>query len=515
MTILPGEKSWKIIVSRMSMLAICSVSTLVMSFLISMEKMPASTKNPAISHKTDHRKITQNHLTKILLPSLMDERVYIPLISSNSDDLQATQIDQWYLMVDDGHIDYRDVERVYHPFRKHPNNPIIRADKPWEGSIIQLYGTVLPGFRMWYSSVNVDWGIRQILYAESEDGIQWNKPDIDGAGKNIVSGGEDGSLVSVINTPKDDEAPHKLMVNYEKDFHGYWSADGIQLYPYLENPVFSNGHDVAQFYWDSHKGRYNGTVKEVIPVRGVPRRVIRFIGSNDFINWSWEPEIFEPDVIDDEMFPGFYPQFYGFPTFPMGEQYLGLLWVLNAPDWDGLYGQVHIQLASSHDGIHWIREEGDRPAILDLGGPSSWEDGQIYTATRPIVVGDEFWLYYNGCNQEHGAPLEKTACHIGLATAPYNRLASLSGTGILITDMLSATGSSLHINYDGSQGMIRLELLRDGLPIPGYEADNCISMSKDSLDQIVMWTDQDRLPEGDFQIKFYLDNSALYAFIMK
>ncbi|MCK4724866.1 MAG: hypothetical protein KAT29_03650, partial [Anaerolineales bacterium] len=99
--------------------------------------------------------------------------------------------------------------------------------------------------------------------------------------------------------------------------------------------------------------------------------------------------------------------------------------------------------------------------------------------------------------------------------APYNRLASLSGTGILITDKLSATGSSLHINYDGSQGMIRLELLRDGLPIPGYEADNCISMSADSLDQIVMWTEQDGLPEGDFQIKFYLENSALYAFIMK
>jgi hypothetical protein len=130
-------------------------------------------------------------------------------------------------------------------------------------------------------------------------------------------------------------------------------------------------------------------------------------------------------------------------------------------------------------------------------------------------VGDEFWLYYSGCNQEHGAPLEKTACHIGLATAPYNRLASLSGTGILITDMLSATGSSLHINYDGSQGMIRLELLRDGRPIPGYEANNCIPLSADSQDQMVIWSEQEYLPEGEFQIKFYLENSALYAFIMK
>ncbi len=501
--------------SKKPILAIYAGSILALIMLLVVWKVPVFAKNPALSHKIDLLQISQLKSTKLLIKTLDGYQIYMPLMSKNSSGSQGNQMDQWYLMVDDGHINYRDVERVYHPFQKHPNNPIIRADTPWEGNIIQLYGTVLPGFRMWYSSVNVDWGIRQILYAESEDGLQWDKPDIDGTGRNILNGGKYGSLVSVINTPQEYNAPYKLNVNYYYDFYGYWSPDGIQLNPYLENPVFSNGYDIAQFYWDSHTGQYNGTVKEVVSVRGVPRRVVRFIGSSDFINWSMDPEIFEPDVIDDELHPGYYPQFYGFPTFPMGEQYLGLLWVLKAPDWDGLFGQVNIQLASSHDGIHWIREEGDRPAILDLGGPSSWEDGQIYTATRPIVVGDEFWLYYSGCNQEHGAPLEKTACHIGLATAPYNRLASLSGTGILITDMLSATGSSLHINYDGSQGMIRLELLRDGRPIPGYEANNCIPLSADSQDQMVIWSEQEYLPEGEFQIKFYLENSALYAFIMK
>jgi hypothetical protein len=486
-----------------------------MIMLLVAGKAPDFAKNPTLNPKTDNLQISHLQSTKLLVKTLVEYQAYMPLISNNFSGSQGNQLDQWYLMVDDGHIEYRDVERVYHPFKKHPNNPIIRADKPWEGNIIQLYGTVLPGFRMWYSSVNADMSIKQILYAESEDGLQWDKPDIDGSGRNILNGGKYGSLVSVIDTPKDYDAPNKLMINYYNDFDGYWSPDGVQLNPYLETPEFSNGYDVAQFYWDSHTGSYRGTAKEVITLRGAPRRVVRFLSSDDFINWSMYPEIFEPDVIDDELYPGFYPQFYGFPTFPMGEQYLGLLWVLKAPDWDGLKGQVNIQLASSHDGIHWIREEGDRPPILDLGGPSSWEDGQIYTAARPIVVGDEFWLYYSGCNQEHGAPLEKTACHIGLATAPYNRLASLSGTGILITDKLSATGSSLHINYDGSQGMIRLELLRDGLPIPGYEADNCISMSADSLDQIVMWAEQDGLPEGEFQIKFYLENSALFAFIMK
>lgn len=503
------ESEGKLFASRKALLAIYAASTLALILLLFEGKVPVLAKT------TDLFKISQLQSTKFLKQNLDEYQVFLPSITNNFSDSQGSQVDQWYLMVDDGHINYRDVERIYHPFQKHPNNPIIWADTPWEGNIIQLYGTVLPDFRMWYSSMNVDWGIKQILYAESEDGIQWDKPDIDGAGRNIINNGKYGNLVSVIHTPQDNDEPYKLMSNYYDDFHGYWSPDGIHLNPYLENPVYSNGEDIAHFYWDPNTGRYHGTAKEIITIRGAPRRVVRMIYSDDFINWTMLPEVFEPDIIDDQLYPGFYPQFYGFPAFPMEEQYLGLLWVFNASDWDGLHGQVHIQLASSHDGIHWIREEGDRPAILDLGPPGSWDDGQIYTATRPIVVGDEFWLYYSGCDQEHGAPLQDTACHIGLATAPYNRLASLSGTGTLITDMLSATGSSLHINYDGSQGSIRVELLRDGLPIPGYEADNSIPSSADSLDQIVTWTEQVSLPAGEFQIKFYLENSSLYAFLMK
>lgn len=75
-------------------------------------------------------------------------------------------------MVDDGHIAARNVPRTYHAFQKYPNNPVMVTDRPWEGRVIQLYGTVLPGFRMWYPCVNADLGkFKQVLYAESLDGI--------------------------------------------------------------------------------------------------------------------------------------------------------------------------------------------------------------------------------------------------------------------------------------------------------------------------------------------------------
>ena len=173
---------------------------------------------------------------------------------------------------------------------------------------------------------------------------------------------------------------------------------------------------------------------------------------------------------------------------------------------------MNVQLVSSHDGINWIREEGDRPPILDLGPAGAWDDGQIYTATQPIQVGDELWLYYSGCDQEHGVNLRATVCSIGLARIHYHRLASLQGTGTMLTDPITLPGPELQLNYDGRQGSIQVELWRDEKKIPGYEAENCAPLSENRLDQTVSWSGQTSLPGGPFQIKFYLQDSALYAF---
>jgi hypothetical protein len=420
--------------------------------------------------------------------------------------------DGWYLMVDDGHIAYRDVQRHYHPFHKHPSNPILRADKPWEGKAIYLYGSVLPGFRMWYSSYNKDWGYKQVLYAESQDGLNWTKPDLDGAGRNMLFNGQNANLVSVMHTPLDADKPFKLMAYQEGAFQGYWSVHGTQTQAYPGNPLFDNGNDVAQFYWDPNTNRYGGTVKEIAPVRGLQRRVIRLVNSINFTDWTVLPERLAPDLLDDQLSAGLHAHFYGLPVFPMGEQYLGLLWVMRARDLAGLHGPINIQLVSSHDGVTWIREEGLRLPILDVGAPGTWDDGQVYTAIQPIKVGEELWLYYSGCDLEHGASLLATTCSIGLATAPYNRLASLTGSGVVLTDYMFPPHSQLRLNYDGRQGSIRVELSRFGETIPGYEAENCLPLSGESLDQIVAWNKHTGLPDGPFQIKLYLENSALYAF---
>lgn len=94
-----------------------------------------------------------------------------------SDDLTGP----WQLLVDDALVAAKEnVIRTYHPFTKHPGNPVMVADRPWEGQVAYLYGTVLPddrkeGYRMWYHT----WaGEYRNLYATSRDGVTWTKPDL-------------------------------------------------------------------------------------------------------------------------------------------------------------------------------------------------------------------------------------------------------------------------------------------------------------------------------------------------
>ena len=358
------------------------VSLLAILFFFSFATTDTAYSLPATSFTRNP--IHQHHLIgpEIRFNQTSQTQLYLPFITRPpgiSSDLR----DSWYLMVDDGHILTRDVERVYHPFKKYRNNPILRADKPWEGRVIQLYGTVLPGFRMWYSSYNWEGSYTQVLYAESPDGLSWHKPSLDGAGNNALFGGQYANMVSVLSTPDDSERPYKLMVYQGGAFNGFWSTDGTHTQPYLENPLISDDSDVAQFYWDPYTSMYRGTMKGKETVGEIPRKMVRFLDSNDFANWFPRQETLIPDDLDDQMSGGLYAHFYGLPVFPAGEQYLGLLWVLKARDQIGWVGPVDVQLVSSHDGVNWIRESGNRPPILELGPPGSWDDGQIYTATQP------------------------------------------------------------------------------------------------------------------------------------
>ncbi|MDE2994429.1 MAG: hypothetical protein OXU67_11165, partial [Chloroflexota bacterium] len=64
--------------------------------------------------------------------------------------------------------------------------PVLRADRPWEALGIGSYNTVLREsdgrFRMWYDALLEGGlpheGARRLCYAESTDGLSWEKPEL-------------------------------------------------------------------------------------------------------------------------------------------------------------------------------------------------------------------------------------------------------------------------------------------------------------------------------------------------
>ncbi len=64
-----------------------------------------------------------------------------------------------------------------HPAREHPENPLVKADQPWEGWRLEIYGNVIHDeeenlFKMWYLGEETEtFPNYAVYYAVSQDGL--------------------------------------------------------------------------------------------------------------------------------------------------------------------------------------------------------------------------------------------------------------------------------------------------------------------------------------------------------
>lgn len=449
----------------------------------------------------------------------------------------------WKLFADDRHVAEREhVTRTYHAFEKHPDNPLLLADQPWEGSTVYLYGTVLPeesgkGYRMWYHA----WaeGEYRMLYATSTDGLQWEKPALgqvdyqDSKANNILfHHTKENHSPQVLYTPWDpDPARRYKFIYYEygrtppqftvSGYRGLTSPDGIHWTDVKDTqPILVDYGDVGNFNWDALQNRYVGWPKKFDEVRGYRRRSVGFSATTDFENWPESKLVLVPDEYDDrwvtaESAEGAHTDFYGLSAFAYESMYLGFLWVF--PITNGKNdGPIFVELVTSHDGEHWTRQEAPRTPILPLGPEGAWDDGMVFTPNHPLVEGDTIKLYYGGFDVTHGAQGGNAA--IGLATLRKDGFASLdahSEEGAITTTPIDGPGGVLSVNYRAKGGWLKAEVLdAKGDVVPGYERDACTPLTGDEVIAKVSWGDRKELPEtgGPLQVRFTLRNAALYSF---
>lgn len=458
--------------------------------------------------------------------------------------------------------DARNVSFTLHPARKHPANPILKADRPWEGWRLELYGNVIRDedeglFKMWYLGEETEtFPHYAVYYATSADGVHWEKPLIGTvttetyAEHNIVA--KDIILPGVIKdaTDPDPERRYK-MIGWDQRRHAYhtWtSRDGLNWNPLSEAPLCRGG-DVITGYYDELRGLYVAFPKIGHTVRGHNRRVFWLITSPDFQSWS-EPElVIVPDLRDDasslarieEVRPildvpddpkVMRTEFYGVGVYPAESCSLAFLWMFtinNNARFGNQEGPGELQLAVSRDLRHW--ERPFRTPCVPRGKLDEWDRGFFVTQSRALRVGDEIWLYYGGSTYTHGTPslyraentgrLTEHTGSIGLAIWPLDRFVSAGAPaegGTLTTVPVIFAGDRLELNARVmDNGVISVQFLDAGArPIAGFEESEPVR--GDDLRHLVRWggaQDVSALAGKPVTIRFQIRNAELFSFAFR
>ena len=462
------------------------------------------------------------------------------------------------LFVDDWIIgEHHGVTKALHQPVKHPKNPLIVTDKPWEEQF--TFSTVIHdqeegSFKMWYGAWFDDYKKQHICYATSADGIVWNKPittprNAEEQHNKVFGGTKEFNCAGVFKDPNDPDGEKRYKMVYSDYPDGTsktasssaaYSPDGIHWVPYEGNPLipFSDSHCCP--FWDARRGRYVCYLRY-----GPPNtRMISMTESEDFVHWSPKITLFRREAMDQP----FSTKLYQMEVMPYGNHYFGFITTYHGetiqpipPEKEAWADKSDVQLTYSRDGRVWYRV-GKRGAIpyaefdterdwktfareatfIPWGEHGKdWDWGSLYPLQAPIVYDDEIRIYYVGMTGRHWAPYhgdENTTSGIGLATLRLDGFVSVDAEeeGTLTTRTLMFVGDALEINANASGGSIHVEALDpEGNVIEGFAKADCAAITTDGVHTIVKWndsTDCHQIQATPIKLRFYLKQAKMYSF---
>ena len=451
-----------------------------------------------------------------------------------------------------------------------PTEPVLSADKPWEAQGIGGYNTVIregeDRFRLWYAAQLISGypqeGAVRLCYAESDDGIEWRKPELGlvpfngSAANNIVAPLDERQSMQGATVYLDERAPeearYRLWSKYQpRDDEieagiqpGLWamhSPDGLH-WSYDDdqpNPPDQMCDTQNVFFWDDRIDHYVGYTRvhetqlrdEAAEMEhGKRYRSVGRITSPDFKTWS-QPTliVLEGDLLDLEA-----------PLPPVSTERPQVDFYTNAvykhPEADDVYfmmpaayyhweesdspATMDVQLLTSCDGIVWGRHGGREPFIrrgLD-GGPSG---GMVMANVWPVVTESETWIYYSGRGNKHNSS-ERDGSNTGLFRAVMRRDgfvsadAGLSG-GEFVTPPLEFDGDQLELNVDcGGGGWLLVELQdEEGCALEGYTLKTCETITANAIETRVAWRgagSRIAMEKQAVRLRVVMRSAKLYSF---
>ena len=354
------------------------------------------------------------------------------------------------LFIDDRFIaEMKGLTRRFQQAEPHPANPVIHADRPWEGDAafvdtgLVIFDEGEGLFRAWYQG-GACYGPDDrscMCYALSEDGVHWEKPVL---GQVEFEGGSDNNIALLADCMMHDPAviiDHKE-TDPERRYKAVWwggrrdpgqpdgwllghcvgfSPDGVRWTEHPGNPVWPGDAEVGTPFDIS---RRSGRVVMYSSADGHGMRVVGRTESDDFVDWDLPPDLVFGYDEEDE--PG--TEFGGLAAIDYCGTQIGMLWVIrNRPGFSraawkeivdrnirqGFLGPpiemnaavcrtIHTELAVSGDGHGWQRVDRGAP-LIPPGAAGTWDEC-LSLAGRPFVHDDRIWIYYTGCGRNSPTP---------------------------------------------------------------------------------------------------------------
>jgi len=458
------------------------------------------------------------------------------------------------LFVDDFLIERTTLKRNFHRPRYISDNPVLKADKPWEqeahgpraGPVAMPFSDGVwfdpqdKLFKLWYLA---DYGNRHLCYATSRDGIHWEKPSLDVVpGTNVVFLKPGDARVVWLNLDEKDPARRFTLiitrggddiVGPDQKWHGskgvmhvHFSPDGIHWGEEASKGGPSGDRNSA--FYNPFRKLWVFSIRDCSPAIGSerPERSRRYWESPDLIaNLPWKYREATMWVGADELDPfgprkSAVPELYNLDAVAYESVMVGLFAILrDAEDMKQWRPKINeLSVGFSRDGFHWHRP--DRLPFLPVSEEKlAWNWGNVQSAGGCfLVVGDQLYFYVSGRTGD-GPHFQDAGGSTGLATLRRDGFASMDSddvVGTLETRPVHFSGKHLFVNVDNDGGNLRAEVLdQQGKVIEPFRLENCTPVSLDKTCAEIRWRgaqDLSAVSGKPVRIRFSLADGSLYAF---
>lgn len=408
---------------------------------------------------------------------------------------------------------------LHHPVDE---GPVIQFDKPWEGPFCG-YCTVIREndlYRLYYRGLpeagKDGSNLETTCYAESEDGIHWDKPDLgiyeimNTRSNNVILA--DDAPFSHNFSPFLDTNPNAgenekykaLAGTKETGLFAFTSSDGIHWQRPGDQPVFTQGIFDSQnvAFWSTEENTYicyfrTWSGEGYSGVRTVSRTT-----SQDFINWTAPQKMDFGDTPMEHLYTNQTHPYFRAPHIYIATaaRFMPNRQVLSKEEAEAL--NVNPKYFQDCSDVVLLTSRGenkyDRTFMESLIRPGiglqNWVSRSNYPVLNIVQTSPTEMSIY--VNQDYAQP----TAHLRRYSMRLDGFSSIQAGydgGELITKPLKFSGKNLYLNFSTSAaGEISIEIRDiDGMAIQGFTHADCQKLIGNEIKRRVSWNDNKNLDQ--------------------